>query len=70
MHIWIVNDIYNFTKIAAILIFHVNMPPYWILCVFGPFLMPHILRKKSYIKRNYSVYQLYHLYSIQNVFFA
>ena len=31
-------DIYNFTKIAAILNFHVNMPPSWILCVFGPFL--------------------------------
>ena len=28
----------NFTKIAAILNFHVNMPPSWILCVFGPFL--------------------------------
>ena len=27
----------NFTKIAAILNFHVNMPPSWILCVFGPF---------------------------------
>ena len=25
-------------KIAAILNFHVNMPPSWILCVFGPFL--------------------------------
>ena len=25
-------------KIAAILNFHVNMPPYWILCVFGPLL--------------------------------
>ena len=24
-------------KIAAILNFHVNMPPSWILCVFGPF---------------------------------
>ena len=27
-----------FTKIAAILNFHVNIPPSWILWVFGPFL--------------------------------
>ena len=38
IHLWIGNDKYNFTKIAAILNFHVNMPPSWILCVFGPFL--------------------------------
>ena len=37
IHLWIGKDIYNFTKIAAILNFHVNMPPSWILCVFGPF---------------------------------
>ena len=37
IHLWIGNDEYNFTKIAAILDFHVNMPPSWILCVFGPF---------------------------------
>ena len=34
IHLWIGNDVYNFTKIAAILNFHVNMPPSWILCVF------------------------------------
>ena len=38
IHLWIGNDVYNFTKIAAILNFNVNMPPSWILCVFGPFL--------------------------------
>ena len=76
-------------KIAAILNFHVDMPPSWILCVCGPFLtklfppfgcittqsmlyilMPHTLRKKSYIKRNCSVYPLYHFYSIQNMLFG
>ena len=86
IHPWIGNDIYNFTKIAAILNFHVNMPPSWILCVFGPFLtktfrcitaqsmlyilMPHSLRKKPYIKRNCSVYRLYNFYSIQNMLFG
>ena len=38
IHLWIGNNVYNFTKIAAILNFTVNMPPSWILCVFGPFL--------------------------------
>ena len=38
IHLWIGNDVFNFTKIAAILNFNVNMPPSWILCVFGPFL--------------------------------
>ena len=36
IHLWIVNDVYNFTKIATILNFHVNMPPsssLWILSV-------------------------------------
>ena len=42
IHLWIGKDIYNFTKIAAILNFHVNMPPYWILCVFG------LLKKKLF----------------------
>ena len=37
LHQWIGNDVYNFTKIAAILNFDVNMPPSWIWCVFGPF---------------------------------
>ena len=37
IHLWIGKDIYNFTKIAAILNFHLNMPPSWIVCVFGPF---------------------------------
>ena len=32
IHLLIGNDVYNFTKIAAILNFHVNMPPSWILC--------------------------------------
>ena len=32
--LWIGNDVYNFTKIAAILNFYVNMPLSWILCVF------------------------------------
>ena len=32
-----ITDLMHYTKIAAILNFHVNMPPYWILCVFGPF---------------------------------
>ena len=36
-YLWIGKDIYNFIKIAAILNFHVNMPPLWILCIFGPF---------------------------------
>ena len=81
IHQWIGNDRYNFTKIAAILNFHVNMPPSWILCLFPPFgcittqsmlyiLMQHTLRKKSYIKRNCSVYLLYHFYSIQNMLFG
>ena len=86
IHPWIGNDVYHFTKIAAILNFHVNMPPSWILCVFGPFLtktfrcitaqsmlyilMPHSLRKKPYIKRNCSVYRLYNFYSIQNMLFG
>ena len=39
IHLWIVNDVYNFTKIATILNFLVNMPPTWIVCVFGPFLI-------------------------------
>ena len=38
IHLWISNDVYNVTKIAAILNFQVNTPPSWILCDFGPFL--------------------------------
>ena len=38
IHLWIGNDTYNFTKMAVILNFHVNMSPSSILCVFGPFL--------------------------------
>ena len=41
IHLWIGKDIYNFTKIAAILNFHVNMPPSWILC-FWTFLKKNI----------------------------
>ena len=37
IHLWIGNDVYNFTKIAAILNFHVNMPPSWILLCFWTF---------------------------------
>ena len=37
IYLWIGNDICNFTKIAAILNFHVNMPPSWILCVLDLF---------------------------------
>ena len=40
---WIGKDIYHFTKIAAILNFHGNMPPSWILCVFGPFLKKNVI---------------------------
>ena len=36
IHLLIGNDVYNFTNIYS-LNFHVNMPPSWILCVFGPF---------------------------------
>ena len=66
-------------KIASILNVHVNMPPSWIclplfnklfpsfMCTTAQYklaiLMPHTLRKKSYIKRHCSVYRLYHLYS-------
>ena len=42
IQLWIGNDTYNFTKIAAILNFHVNMSPSWILYVFGPFLKYNI----------------------------
>ena len=34
MHLWIGNDIYNFTKMTAILNFQVNMPSSWIFFVF------------------------------------
>ena len=37
IYLWIGNDICNFTIIAAILNFHVNMPPSWILCVLDLF---------------------------------
>ena len=46
IHLWIGKDIYNFKKMAAILNFQVNMPPSWILCVFGPF-----LKKNSFLLR-------------------
>ena len=35
-------NLYNFSKIAAILNFHINVPPSWISCVFVP------LKKKFY----------------------
>ena len=42
IHLWIGIDIYHFSKIAAILNFHVNMPPSWILGVLCTF------KKKSF----------------------
>ena len=35
--LWIGNDVFNFSKIAAILNFHVNMPPTWIFVCFWNF---------------------------------
>ena len=33
IHLWIGDDVYKLSKIAAILNFHVNMPPSWIFGV-------------------------------------